>query len=109
MGLSLKKPSRERSEKRAKAAADKLGEGEKRIVAAEHRPAPPHGGQPVRGRRLGVSDEASGSIRRNRSMAWRRCWPRRRGEAGFRPFPAKHLAHLSSQRLGRERLGEARQ
>ena len=33
MGLSLKKPSRERSEKRAKAAADKLGTGEKRIVA----------------------------------------------------------------------------
>ena len=33
MGLSLKTPSRERSEKRAKAAAEKLGEGEKRIVA----------------------------------------------------------------------------
>jgi hypothetical protein len=33
MGLSLKKPSRERSEKRVKAAAEKLGEGEKRIVA----------------------------------------------------------------------------
>jgi hypothetical protein len=33
MGLSLKKPSRERSEKRARTAADKLGEGEKRIVA----------------------------------------------------------------------------
>ena len=33
MGLSLKKPSRERSEKRARAAADKLGTGEKRIVA----------------------------------------------------------------------------
>jgi hypothetical protein len=33
MGLSLKKPSRERSEKRTKAAADKLGAGEKRIVA----------------------------------------------------------------------------
>ena len=33
MGLSLKKPSRERSEKRAKDAAEKLGEGEKRIVA----------------------------------------------------------------------------
>ncbi len=33
MGLSLKKPSRERSEKRTKDAAEKLGEGEKRIVA----------------------------------------------------------------------------
>jgi hypothetical protein len=33
MGLSIKKPSRERSEKRAKAAAKKLGSGEKRIVA----------------------------------------------------------------------------
>lgn len=33
MGLSIKKPSRERSEKRAKAAAEKLGGGEKRIVA----------------------------------------------------------------------------
>jgi hypothetical protein len=33
MGPSLKKPSRERSEKRAKAAAEKLGDGEKRIVA----------------------------------------------------------------------------
>ena len=33
MGLSLKKPSRERSEKRTKAAAEKLGAGEKRIVA----------------------------------------------------------------------------
>jgi hypothetical protein len=33
IGLSLKKPSRERSEKRTKAAAEKLGEGEKRIVA----------------------------------------------------------------------------
>jgi hypothetical protein len=33
MGLSLKKPSRERTEKRAKAGAAKLGEGEKRIVA----------------------------------------------------------------------------
>ncbi len=33
MGLSLKKPSRERSAKRAKAVAEKLGEGEKRIVA----------------------------------------------------------------------------
>ncbi len=33
MGLSLRKPSRERSEKRTKAAAEKLGEGEKRIVA----------------------------------------------------------------------------
>jgi hypothetical protein len=33
MGLSIKKPSRERSEKRTKAAADKLGGGEKRIVA----------------------------------------------------------------------------
>jgi hypothetical protein len=31
--MSLKKPSRERSEKRARTAADKLGEGEKRIVA----------------------------------------------------------------------------
>jgi hypothetical protein len=33
MGLSLKKPSRERSEKRTKAAAEKLGDVEKRIVA----------------------------------------------------------------------------
>ena len=33
MALSLKKPSRERSEKRAKDAAEKLGAGEKRIVA----------------------------------------------------------------------------
>ena len=33
MGLSLKKPSRERSEKQAKDAAEKLGAGEKRIVA----------------------------------------------------------------------------
>jgi hypothetical protein len=33
MGLSLKKPSNERSEKRTKAAAEKLGDGEKRIVA----------------------------------------------------------------------------
>ena len=33
VGLSLKKPSRERSEKRTKEAAEKLGEGEKRIVA----------------------------------------------------------------------------
>ena len=33
MALSLKKPSRERSEKRTKAAAEKLGGGEKRIVA----------------------------------------------------------------------------
>ena len=33
MGLSLKKPSRERSEKQAKHAAEKLGAGEKRIVA----------------------------------------------------------------------------
>jgi hypothetical protein len=33
MGLSLKKPSRERSEKRTKAAAEKLSAGEKRIVA----------------------------------------------------------------------------
>ncbi len=33
MGLSLKKPSRERNEMRTKAAAEKLGEGEKRIVA----------------------------------------------------------------------------
>jgi hypothetical protein len=33
MGLSLKKPSRERSEKRARAAAEKFGGGEKRIVA----------------------------------------------------------------------------
>ena len=31
--MSLRKPSRERSEKRAKTAAEKLGEGEKRIVA----------------------------------------------------------------------------
>lgn len=33
MGLSLKKPSRERSEKRTKAVAEKPGEVEKRIVA----------------------------------------------------------------------------
>jgi hypothetical protein len=33
MGLGLKKPSRERSEKRPKVAAEKLGAGEKRIVA----------------------------------------------------------------------------
>ena len=33
MALSVKRPSRERSEKRAKAAAEKLGGGEKRIVA----------------------------------------------------------------------------
>ncbi len=33
MGLSLKKPSRERNEMRTKAAAEKLGAGEKRIVA----------------------------------------------------------------------------
>jgi hypothetical protein len=33
MGLSLKKPSRERSEKRVRSAAEKLGDGEKRIVA----------------------------------------------------------------------------
>ena len=33
MVLSVKRPSRERSEKRAKAAAEKLGGGEKRIVA----------------------------------------------------------------------------
>ena len=33
MGLSLNKPSREQSEERAKAAAQKLGDGEKRIVA----------------------------------------------------------------------------
>jgi hypothetical protein len=33
MVLSLKKPSRTRSEKHAKGAAEKLGEGEKRIVA----------------------------------------------------------------------------
>jgi hypothetical protein len=33
MSLSLKKPGREQSEKRAKAAAEKLGDGEKRIVA----------------------------------------------------------------------------
>jgi hypothetical protein len=33
MGLSLKKPSRDRSEKRTKAAAERLGDGEKRIVA----------------------------------------------------------------------------
>jgi hypothetical protein len=33
MGLSLKKPSRERSEKQVKAAAERLGDGEKRIVA----------------------------------------------------------------------------
>jgi hypothetical protein len=33
MGLNLKKPGKERSERRAKAAAEKLGDGEKRIVA----------------------------------------------------------------------------
>jgi hypothetical protein len=33
MGLSLKKPSRDRSGKRTKAAAERLGDGEKRIVA----------------------------------------------------------------------------
>ena len=33
MGLSLKKPSRDRGEQRAKAAAEKFGDGEKRIVA----------------------------------------------------------------------------
>ena len=33
MGLSLKKPSREKSKKQTKKAAAKLGEGEKRIVA----------------------------------------------------------------------------
>jgi hypothetical protein len=33
MGLSLKKPSRDRSEERTKAAAERLGDGEKRIVA----------------------------------------------------------------------------
>lgn len=33
MGLSLKKPSREQSEKRTKAVAERLGDGEKRIVA----------------------------------------------------------------------------
>jgi hypothetical protein len=33
MGLSLKKPSKERSDRQAKAAAEKLGDGEKRIVA----------------------------------------------------------------------------
>jgi hypothetical protein len=33
MSLSLKKPSRERSQKRAKAADEKLGAGEKRIGA----------------------------------------------------------------------------
>jgi hypothetical protein len=33
MGLSLKKSSNPRSEKRTRTAADKLGEGEKRIVA----------------------------------------------------------------------------
>jgi hypothetical protein len=33
MGLSLKKPSKDRSEKRTKAAAERLGDGEKRIVA----------------------------------------------------------------------------
>jgi hypothetical protein len=33
MGLSLKKPSREQSEKHTKAAAERLGDGEKRIVA----------------------------------------------------------------------------
>jgi hypothetical protein len=33
MGLSLKKPSGQRSEQRAKEAAEKLGQGEKRIVA----------------------------------------------------------------------------
>ncbi len=48
MGLSLKKPSRERSEKRAKAAADKLGAGEKRIVAD----VPEHIHRQVRVKRL---------------------------------------------------------
>jgi hypothetical protein len=33
MVLGLKKPNRDRSEKRAKAVAEKLGDGEKRIVA----------------------------------------------------------------------------
>jgi hypothetical protein len=33
MGLSLKKPSKERSERSAKKAASRLGDGEKRIVA----------------------------------------------------------------------------
>ena len=33
MGLSLKKPSRDQSEKRTKAAAERLGDGERRIVA----------------------------------------------------------------------------
>ncbi len=33
MALSVRRPSRERSEMRAKAAAEKLGGGEKRIVA----------------------------------------------------------------------------
>jgi hypothetical protein len=33
MGLSLKKPSREQSERSAKKAAARLGDGEKRIVA----------------------------------------------------------------------------
>jgi predicted DNA binding CopG/RHH family protein len=33
MSLSLKKPSKERSERTAKKAAAKLGDGEKRIVA----------------------------------------------------------------------------
>jgi hypothetical protein len=33
MSLSLKKPSREQDEARAKATAQKLGDGEKRIVA----------------------------------------------------------------------------
>jgi hypothetical protein len=33
MGLSFKKPSREQSEMRAKATAETLGDGEKRIVA----------------------------------------------------------------------------
>ena len=41
MALSLRRPSRERSEMRAKAAAEKLGGGEKRIVAdvPEHIPS----------------------------------------------------------------------
>jgi hypothetical protein len=33
MALSLKKPSKERSERKTKKAATKLGDGEKRIVA----------------------------------------------------------------------------
>ena len=33
MGLSLRKPSRDRTEAEARAAAEKLGKGEKRIVA----------------------------------------------------------------------------